>query len=482
MGKPWTSNELNTLKQIYYNFDKDKIEKLLPDRTWKVIINKANSIGLSRKKYYKNIDFRIKRSRNSKTRKYNINDCYFDKIDSEDKAYWVGFILADGNVYKNVLTIALKISDRIHLDKFNKCINSNYPIKDNNLKKNPESRLSINSVYMISSLKKLGIVEKKSEIAKPIKSIPNKFEKDFWRGMVDGDGSIITSKDKSKYSISLVGTKDICNGFKEFCLNFSDTIANVIHVKKNLYKFSVSGKKSIEIIKTIYMDSTINLDRKYNDAIDILEKYKKMKSIYGDGLFTTVNFEKSFGYNHKDLLEEWNSNLNTLNPFNVSCQSHKCVNWICKKCGNKWKDTIQKRTLWGVRCPECRKEWNDKDNLILEEMYSHKGKPINDICVYFNKSISAVKSQINRLNLKRKPNLNILRKSNKTGHVGVSIGNNGKYNSSITVLGRQFKLGEYNDIKMAISIRKEAELMKSNKIYDKKYYDLLRKRFKNNVR
>ena len=34
-------------------------------------------------------------------RKYNVNDSYFEKIDTEHKAYWLGFIYADGYIIKN---------------------------------------------------------------------------------------------------------------------------------------------------------------------------------------------------------------------------------------------------------------------------------------------------------------------------------------------------------------------------------------------
>lgn len=32
--------------------------------------------------------------------KYSVNDSYFENIDSEDKAYFLGFIMADGNLAK----------------------------------------------------------------------------------------------------------------------------------------------------------------------------------------------------------------------------------------------------------------------------------------------------------------------------------------------------------------------------------------------
>lgn len=67
-------------------------------------------------------------------KKYQVNENYFEKIDSEEKAYWLGFLYADGNVrmHKNksgILKLKLKQSDKKHIEKFSKCLNSNYPIK-----------------------------------------------------------------------------------------------------------------------------------------------------------------------------------------------------------------------------------------------------------------------------------------------------------------------------------------------------------------
>jgi len=68
-------------------------------------------------------------------KKYKVNENYFEKIDTEEKAYWLGFLYADSNVRihkgrSGILKLKLKQSDKQHIEKFNKCLNSNYPIKD----------------------------------------------------------------------------------------------------------------------------------------------------------------------------------------------------------------------------------------------------------------------------------------------------------------------------------------------------------------
>ena len=60
---------------------------------------------------------------------YSVNDDYFSEIDTEEKAYWLGFIYADGYVTGSKLGIAIANLDRMHLEKFKKCIGSDYKIK-----------------------------------------------------------------------------------------------------------------------------------------------------------------------------------------------------------------------------------------------------------------------------------------------------------------------------------------------------------------
>ena len=60
-------------------------------------------------------------------RKHFYNEDYFKVIDSEDKAYWLGFISADGSVSKDAYHIRISLSsiDIKHLEKFLTCINAN---------------------------------------------------------------------------------------------------------------------------------------------------------------------------------------------------------------------------------------------------------------------------------------------------------------------------------------------------------------------
>lgn len=57
----------------------------------------------------------------------DYNRHIFDIIDSQEKAYWLGFIIADGylNVDRRMLRIKLGDKDKNHLEKFIKFLGGN---------------------------------------------------------------------------------------------------------------------------------------------------------------------------------------------------------------------------------------------------------------------------------------------------------------------------------------------------------------------
>lgn len=53
--------------------------------------------------------------KNRVSRKYKFDENFFENIDTEEKAYWLGFIYADGAVFKRTLSIRLSTKDIHHL-------------------------------------------------------------------------------------------------------------------------------------------------------------------------------------------------------------------------------------------------------------------------------------------------------------------------------------------------------------------------------
>ena len=210
------------------------------------------------------------RSNKTNSRKYNLNQNYFENIDSHEKAYWLGFIYADGYIRKNENSkkfgIALSIKDKPHLEKLNKCLMSNYPI--HTYIKKPDDfcksyveycRLLITSDKIYDDLIKNGVYERKTNIlTKP--NIKEEFYPSFILGYFDGDGSIFLNKTKYPfYSISFVGTDDILNFIHNYLQSKDITNKNI----------NIEKRKECQIVSYIRYGGNVLVSK----ILDELYKY-----------------------------------------------------------------------------------------------------------------------------------------------------------------------------------------------------------------
>lgn len=213
----------------------------------------------------------------SKYGKYYVNPNYFEKIDNEWKAYWLGFLYADGCVIKkrsngkneNVVSLALSSVDKIHVEKFQRSIQSTHPIatKPTNYKDTMSVKISVINKNLVDDLCKLGCVPNKSLILKfPTDDIvPKNLIRHFIRGYFDGDGCISINLEKRFARVNMMGTRD-----------FLETIVDILHNECGWRKTPICQKKGnsafyiqsgyirgIEnFYKYLYRDSNIYLDRK----------------------------------------------------------------------------------------------------------------------------------------------------------------------------------------------------------------------------
>lgn len=259
----------------------------------------AKELGISTGKvsYFikKNLTLRSHREANSR---YSFNENFFESIDTEEKAYWLGFLIADGYITKREnsykIGVALSSCDIGHLEKLNKSLNSNYPIRTyeatkNSYSNNNYSRLIYSSKIMFDNLLKYNFVEHKTNILNPPDvNLLNGFTSDFIRGYFDGNGSIAHTNTElnNSYAFKLVSTKnflDFVNNYIKEKLGFS---ANKYYKRKDYQKvmsLEFGGNlKTQKILDLLYKNATIYLDRKYQRYLDLcnlnnsraLEKFK----------------------------------------------------------------------------------------------------------------------------------------------------------------------------------------------------------------
>lgn len=203
-----------------------------------------------------------------------FDNTVFDQIDSEEKAYWLGFIYADGTISSHKegkkkrynFELSLSIEDLNHLYKFQKFLKSNKEPNIStagNLYKYQRCRIVISNKHLWNILNNYGCVPKKSLMLKfPNEQIfkDKSLIKDFIRGYFDGDGCIsYCDKSHSNMTISLLGTKD----FLEVLQNYLPLEKkNKIDKIKNIYKLSFQRSRGKYVLNYLYNNATIYLDRK----------------------------------------------------------------------------------------------------------------------------------------------------------------------------------------------------------------------------
>ncbi len=123
----------------------------------------------------------------------------FKKFDwNSELAYAIGLIVTDGNLSKDGRHIIMRSSDKSQLETFRICLGANNKISktyDNGPTKRPCYRIQLGNVQFYHWLMSIGIEPAKTHTIGKIK-IPNKYFRDFLRGHLDGDGTIITYLDR----------------------------------------------------------------------------------------------------------------------------------------------------------------------------------------------------------------------------------------------------------------------------------------------
>lgn len=227
---------------------------------------------------------RVLKENNINTRlkgKYTIkNENYFNIIDSEFKAYILGFIYADGYVGEhNNFTLALsdKVDDNLCLlTRLKDEIGISKPVRHVIQGNYGSYCLNFSSRQIVSDLNKLGVFPKKSLMMENLPNIDEKYMSHFIRGLFDGDGSIYTYFDKydnrMRTGFEILGTYMFLDKIQDILVekcNIKKTNLHQSHPEL-LYRISYKGIKSlISIREYLYKDATVYIHYKYNKFYNI---------------------------------------------------------------------------------------------------------------------------------------------------------------------------------------------------------------------
>ncbi|MCM3402963.1 LAGLIDADG family homing endonuclease [Cytobacillus oceanisediminis] len=208
------------------------------------------------------------------TQKYTHNTNVFKDIDNEEKAYWLGFLYADGNIYppRGQIELCLADKDVKHLEIFRDFISPDSPIKKRiiSLANNEYIawRVQINSMEIVHDLIGKGCIPNKSlKIAFPKDSIiPKHLVHHFIRGYFDGDGSAIMRKEKrwrDQAVVQIIGTKPFLHTVVKHLSDAGISDNNKYYHKGNAFSYHLVGNRNYDKFhKYIYYNATIYLKRK----------------------------------------------------------------------------------------------------------------------------------------------------------------------------------------------------------------------------
>lgn len=208
-----------------------------------------------------------------------ITDSYFEEINSHTKAYFLGFIAADGALVKSSvgntyeLTITINQRDKLVLEALKKELKCEHKVKD--LKTDNLVRFRISNKNLTRHLIHLGVTPNKSLTLKSFKNKFNtKYFNSFLLGYFDGDGSIFRTR-SAKYYISIRGTYDLLNDYNEYL-----GLNKILKKYDSTWTLSIGSKKDIiKFFTLLYKDSEIFLPRKYEKFQSFLQEKCQDKTI-----------------------------------------------------------------------------------------------------------------------------------------------------------------------------------------------------------
>lgn len=205
------------------------------------------------------------------SRKSHVNDHIFDTIDTEEKAYWLGFMYADGNIYKYnqswSIELTLQEQDVEHLKKYARFIG--YSGEPKYRESTKAYRVSTGSRRMAEQLAQKGCVPRKSLILTfpTYDIVPSELMRHFIRGYFDGDGCISLKQNAHSVTqvVSMLGTKEFLEGMlKEYNGASIQMIKKELRTTSNTYEIKFRKEEGKRFLDYMYDGSSIYLQRKFD--------------------------------------------------------------------------------------------------------------------------------------------------------------------------------------------------------------------------
>jgi len=213
-------------------------------------------------------------------RKHFVDTSYFSNINTQEKAYILGFLYADGYNSQHGFVINLHEQDKDILEKIKTELQYEGSIayREKNNASN-QCSLQIKCLEISQDLTKLGCVNKKSLILKfPTKEqVPSDLIRHFIRGFFDGDGGLFFNE---SCACNITSTKEFLSGVQQVLqdtINLDTSKLSQCSLDKNTYKLRMKGNnKTLTFLDWLYEDANLYLNRKYIKYQEFVNYYSEI--------------------------------------------------------------------------------------------------------------------------------------------------------------------------------------------------------------
>jgi hypothetical protein len=198
-------------------------------------------------------------------------------LNNPDHAYIIGMLQADGNIQsqnKKRISLELKDIDIDILIKIQSIINSDHchitkRERTTNFGYINTVNLRIGGIDIVSEFEKYIPSGKKSLIIERPDGI---IERDYWRGIIDGDGSLGITANNIPF-ISLVTNSDkLAQQYKEYVKKVTgQSLLSKPNTRDKAYNLMLSNESAQRLVKELYYSKCLSLNRKQLQSVNILK-------------------------------------------------------------------------------------------------------------------------------------------------------------------------------------------------------------------
>lgn len=209
------------------------------------------------------------------------HDAFASPETNDEAAYWTGFLMADGCISVNGhhgsphVILVLSVVDIDHIRSFQNFVGATnsiqkvMPTTNRQLFRSGEcARLDLVSRQMVDDLSRYGVTPKKTHTAKVSDQLA--FNRHFWRGVIDGDGSLSSRVDAPV--LQLTGSIHLTTQFSRFSSSVSQSTSRPCK-SRGSFNVCVSSSPAVRLIRHLYSDCSVALPRKLAKAREVMGRF-----------------------------------------------------------------------------------------------------------------------------------------------------------------------------------------------------------------